>query len=64
MALTNVNSILIIGMAGGLAKITAGLLLKSFPEANIIGVDSRETDQFLKDGRIRYQRMKYTRSNF
>ncbi|MEK6624237.1 MAG: NAD-dependent epimerase/dehydratase family protein, partial [Bdellovibrionota bacterium] len=64
MALTNVNSILMIGMAGGLAKITAGLLLKTYPEATIVGVDSRESDQFLKDGRLKYQRMKYTRSNF
>jgi len=64
MALTDINSILIIGMAGGLAKITAGLLLKEYPNATITGVDSRETDQFLKDSRIKYQRMKYTRSNY
>jgi len=61
---SQVKSILIIGMAGGLAKITGGLLLKEYPNAQILGVDSRYADMFVKDSRLKFQRMRYTRSNF
>lgn len=59
-----VKSILIIGIAGGLAKITAGLLLKSFPEAKIVGVDSRHISPSLRHDNIEYQQIRYTRGNF
>jgi UDP-glucose 4-epimerase len=62
--LNDANSILIIGMAGGLAKITANLLLKSHPHLFIIGVDPRRMDSTPNHKNLNYIRMKYTRNNF
>lgn len=59
-----VKSILIIGMAGGLAKILTGLLSKEYPEAKIVGIDSRTTKNRLKNKNISYKKIKYTRSDF
>lgn len=60
----NGKTILIIGMAGGLARLTAGLLAKKYPDLNIIGVDSRHTDKFVNKKNIQYIKMRYTRGNF
>ena len=55
------KSILIIGMAGGLAKITAHLLAKKYPSIPILGVDPRPIkDDFHLDNLELYQ-MTYTR---
>ena len=44
------KSILIIGIAGGLAKITAHLLAKKYPTIPILGVDPRPIkDDFGKE---------------
>lgn len=56
--------LLILGMGGGLARITAGLLLKKFPRLQIVGVDSRSMVREYPDNRVTYLRMKYTRGNF
>ncbi len=58
------RSILIIGMAGGLAKITAGLLVKKYPNIKITGVDSRPIIESIENENIEYIRMRYTRGNF
>src|SRR5690606_23324425 len=58
------KSLLILGMAGGLARITTGLLLKRFPELKIVGVDSRAMVREYPGSRVQYLRMKYTRGNF
>lgn len=60
----NGKTILIIGIAGGLARLTAGLLAKKYPDLNIIGVDSRHTDKFVNKKNIQYIKMRYTRGNF
>ena len=58
------KNILIIGIAGGLAQITAKLLTKKYPDATIIGVDSREFDSSDLDKNITIQQMQFSRSNF
>ncbi len=60
------KKILIIGVKGGLAQITAGLLLKKYPNLQIIGVDPREVpkDRQLNSSRINYLRLSYSRSGF
>lgn len=58
------KSVLIIGIAGGLAKITAGLLVKKFPGIKIIGVDSRKIADFLPIKNLQYKRIRYTRGQF
>lgn len=60
----NYKNILVIGSAGGLAKITAGLLAKEYPGSNIYGVDSRESNIHLIQKNISYHQMRYTRGNF
>jgi UDP-glucose 4-epimerase len=60
----DIKSILIIGMAGGLAKITARLLVKKYPNIKITGVDSRSISESIQNENIEYIRMRYTRGNF
>lgn len=60
----HIKSVLIIGMAGGLAQITAGLLVKKYPSIKIIGVDSREMEETPFQDNIEYIKMRYTRGNF
>jgi len=62
--LTEVKSVLIIGVAGGLAKITAGILSKTYPHLKIMGVDPRPIEKTVKSENMTYMRMRYTRSNF
>ncbi|PIP94926.1 MAG: hypothetical protein COW00_14225 [Bdellovibrio sp. CG12_big_fil_rev_8_21_14_0_65_39_13] len=58
------KSALIIGMAGGLARITATLLTREFPNMKITGVDSRPIKEPLKNSNIRYLQFRYSRSHF
>lgn len=60
----DIKSILIIGIAGGLAQITSKLLAEEFPQAKIIGVDSRDTNHIKHLQNIEYQTIKYTGGNF
>jgi len=60
----NGKTILIIGMAGGLARLTAELLAKKYPDLNIIGVDSRHSNKFVNKKNIQFIKMRYTRGNF
>ncbi len=64
--MTNESSkkILIIGISGGLAQILARLILKTHKDWEILGVDSRDTDNNPKINRLTCQTMKYSRGNF
>ena len=64
MDFENVNSILIIGISGGLAKITAGLIATKFPHIKITGVDSRSVQQDIKSNNLEIKTIRYTRGNF
>jgi UDP-glucose 4-epimerase len=58
------HSVLIIGIQGALAKITAELLIKKNPKIKIHGVDSREIGQLPNRSQLTHQQIKYTRTNF
>jgi UDP-glucose 4-epimerase len=60
----NINSILLIGMAGGLAQLTARLISIKFPHIKILGVDSRNANTDLNKDNVEFRRMRYTRGNF
>lgn len=57
-------NILIIGMAGGLAQITARLMLSENPTWKIMGVDSRSIDKVAPLPGLTTLSMKYSRGNF
>ena len=60
----SINNILIIGMAGGLAKLTAKLIERKYPNINILGVDSRHSTTETNKKNIEFRRIRYTRGNF
>lgn len=60
----NKKSILIIGIAGGLAQITARLILQHHPDWEIVGVDSRDTRSCMQVKGLRVISMRYSRGNF
>lgn len=60
----DIKQILIIGMAGGLAKLTADVLNRTYPDAEIVGVDPRKIEHAVTSSNIRCERMSYTRGNF
>ncbi len=60
-----IKNILIIGMAGGLANITAKILLMKHPHIKITGVDQRTPQSdFSQVENIDFKRIRYTRGNF
>ena len=59
-----IKSVLIIGIQGALAKITAEILIKNDSEIKIHGVDSRPIEEFSTRPQLTGQQMKYTRTNF
>jgi len=58
------NKVLIIGIAGGLAQITARVLLQNNPDWHIVGIDSRSVEQDLKIKGLQVVTMKFSRGNF
>lgn len=58
------KTILIIGIGGGLAKLTAGLILKNYSDYKIVGVDSRSINLPSNLGDIVTKRIKYSRNSF
>lgn len=56
--------VLIIGIVGGLAQITARLILQKHPEWEVVGVDSRETTSCQKIKGLKLLTMRYSRGNF
>jgi UDP-glucose 4-epimerase len=60
----NAQKILIIGIQGALAKITAELLMKSNPGITIVGVDSRPIENKSKRSQLTFLQIRYNRTNF
>jgi UDP-glucose 4-epimerase len=58
------KSVLIIGIQGALAKITAELLIKNFKNIKIFGVDSRPITDLSHRPEIQFEEIKYTRNHF
>jgi UDP-glucose 4-epimerase len=58
------KKILIIGIAGGLAKILSRLIWQEFPNCDIIGVDSRPIKEDHSIQNLTAIQMKYKRGNF
>ena len=58
------NKILIIGIAGGLAQITARLILTENPSWEIIGIDSRDISKVPPLKGLTVVQLKYSRGNF
>lgn len=58
------KKILIIGISGGLAQITARLILNKRADVEIIGVDARDTDKCDKIDGLKTITMRYSRGNF
>ena len=58
------KKILIIGIKGGLAQITARLILENHPDWEIIGVDPRDISHIPKLPNLTLLKMRYSRGNF
>jgi UDP-glucose 4-epimerase len=58
------HKILIIGIAGGLAQITARLILTEHPDWEIIGIDSRDISKVPQIKGLVLINLKYSRGNF
>ncbi len=58
------NKILIIGIAGGLAQMTARLILTENPDWEIIGIDSRDISNVPPLKGLTVLQIKYSRGNF
>jgi UDP-glucose 4-epimerase len=58
------KKILIIGIVGGLAQLSARLILKEHPSWEVLGIDSRDTKQVDEIEGLTTFRMKYSRGNF
>ena len=58
------NKILIIGIAGGLAQMTARLILTENPSWEIIGIDSRDISKVPPLKGLTVVQLKYSRGNF
>jgi UDP-glucose 4-epimerase len=58
------TSVLIIGIQGALAQITAEILIKNNPFIKIHGVDSRPIINGIVRSQLTTQQLKYTRTNF
>lgn len=56
--------LLIIGISGGLAQITARLLLQEHHDWTILGIDTRSVDRVPAHPRLTSLSMKYSRGNF
>lgn len=62
--MTESKKILIIGIAGGLAQMTARLILTEHPEWEIIGIDSRDVSKVVPLKNLTALNLKYSRGNF
>lgn len=58
------KKILIIGIAGGLAQMTARLILSENPEWEILGIDSRDVSRVPRLPGLTSLELKYSRGNF
>ncbi len=62
--MTNPKKILIIGIAGGLAQMTARLILTEHPNWEIVGIDSRNVNNVPALKGLTALNLKYSRGNF
>ena len=58
------KKVLIIGINGGLAQITAKLLSNKYPELSILGVDNRSIDNISPINNVEFKQIRYTRNEF
>src|SRR6478735_7698173 len=58
------KKILIIGIAGGLAQMTARLILTEHPDWEILGIDSRDISKVPPLKGLTSMELKYSRGNF
>ncbi|MBT3984590.1 MAG: NAD-dependent epimerase/dehydratase family protein [Bacteriovoracaceae bacterium] len=61
---SEIKNILIIGITGGLAQITAKIISKKMPGVNIIGIDVRDVGNIPPIPGLTCQKVKYSRGNF
>ncbi|MCB9091311.1 MAG: NAD-dependent epimerase/dehydratase family protein [Halobacteriovoraceae bacterium] len=61
---TKKEKILIIGIGGGLARITCKLLYKINPNIEIVGIDSRPVDHTIEIPNLKTYRIQYRRGEF
>jgi UDP-glucose 4-epimerase len=64
MSAADYKKILIIGIAGGLAQMTARLILSEHPHWEIIGIDSRDVSNVPSLKGLTSLQLKYSRGNF
>lgn len=62
--MNEIKKILIIGIAGGLAQMTARLILTEHPDWEIIGIDSRDVSKLPQLKNLTLLNLKYSRGNF
>ncbi|MFL5785338.1 MAG: hypothetical protein ACJ76H_12045, partial [Bacteriovoracaceae bacterium] len=62
--MSETKKILLIGIAGGLAQMTARLILTEHPDWEIIGVDSRDVSRVPQLKGLTPMEIKYSRGNF
>ncbi len=62
--MNEIKKILIIGIAGGLAQMTARLILTEHPDWEIIGIDSRDVSKLPQLTNLTLLNLKYSRGNF
>ncbi len=62
--MNEMKKILIIGIAGGLAQMTARLILTEHPDWEIIGIDSRDVSKLPQLPNLTLLNLKYSRGNF
>ena len=62
--MAEVKSILIIGIAGGLAQLTAKILKEKYPKAKILGVDSRKISKIKDLKGVLCKKIRYQRNDF
>ncbi len=60
----NPKKVLIIGIQGALARMTAEILIKNNPDISIHGVDSRNIEDLPIRSQLTAQQMRYNRTNF
>lgn len=64
MSTPSKRHLLIIGISGGLAQVTARLLLQEHHDWTILGIDTRSVDRVPAHPRLTSLSMKYSRGNF
>ena len=58
------KSVLILGISGGLAQITAKILKRENPNLLIVGVDNRSIRHLPKLNGVSYKKIRYSRNEF